>query len=279
MINSSSLETNAVKWAGTSLIGATLLASAILAPPNEVSAEPIATAITVKTSTTSELSGQRRELAAGGSLAQDEVIKTDRAGNASLRFIDDTSLTVGPASTIKLDKFVFNPDRKASEFVLGATRGVFRFATGHSEHRAYEIVTPVAVIGVRGTQFAFGLEGNRMTLVVTQGTVRSCTVNTPRRCVNAAAGNTIVATPSGAIVRRSTGNIPPLLRAVLVLPASRVRATQNRTRTIPASGGQNQPAGGIIGPGLLEQGQTLSPQGPRPTGTPLPTPSRGGNLR
>jgi hypothetical protein len=243
-----------------------------------VSAEPIATATIVKTSATSELAGQQHELTAGGELAQDEVIKTDRAGNAQLKFVDDTALTVGPASTIKLDKFVFDPDRKASQFVLGATRGVFRFATGHSEHRAYEIMTPVAVIGVRGTQFAFGLERNKMTLVVTDGTVTSCTLGAARRCVSAAAGNTIVATPTGATVRRTTGGVPVLLRSVLVLPSTRVRATQIQTRKKATAGGQTQGAsGGIIGPGLLEQGQTLTPQGPRPTGT--PTPPRGGNLR
>jgi hypothetical protein len=266
-----------MKRAGASLIG-----FAVLVAAGATSAQPIAVATAVKTSATGELAGQQRELTAGGELSQDEVIKTDRAGNANLKFIDDTALTVGPASTIKLDKFVFNPDRKASQFVLGVTRGAFRFATGHSEHRAYEIVTPVAVIGVRGTQFAFGLARNRMTLVVTQGVVTSCTLGRPRRCVSAAAGNTIVATPTGATVRRSTGTVPPLLRSVLILPPSRVRATLIRARTIPTRGGQTQTgggSGGIIGPGLLEQGQTISPQGPRPTGTPLPTPGRGGNLR
>jgi hypothetical protein len=118
-----------------------------------------------------------------------------------------------------------------------------------------------------------------MILVVTEGTVTSCTLGAARRCISAAAGNTIVATPTGATVRRTTGGVPALLRSVLVLPSTpRIRATQIRTRGVTPAGGQTQGAGGgIIGPGLLEQGQTPTPQGPRPTGT--PTPTRGGNLR
>ena len=242
-------------------------------------AENIGTATAVKTSATGELGGKAQDLQAGGQLTEDEVIKTDRAGNAHLKFVDDTSLMIGPASTIKLDKFVFNPNKKASEFVLNATRGAFRFATGHSEHRAYEIVTPVAVIGVRGTQFAFGLERNRMTLVVTEGVVTSCTLTTPRRCVSAAAGNTIIATPTGAAVRRTVGAVPVILRSVLALPPTRTRATQVPTRVVTPTT-DTRPIQGmrgtVIGPGLLENDQTLTPQGPRPTGTPI-TPTGRGN--
>ncbi|MGZ5827616.1 MAG: FecR family protein [Xanthobacteraceae bacterium] len=258
----------------TSLIGLVAALGLVAAP---ACADPIATATTVKVSAVGELAGKEHTLQVGGELAQDEIIKTDGAGNAHLKFIDDTSLLVGPASTIKLDKFVFNPNKKASEFVLDATRGAFRFATGHSEHRAYEIVTPVAVIGVRGTQFAFGLERNRMTLVVTDGVVTSCTRTTLQRCVSAAAGNTIIATPTGATVRRTVGAVPVILRSVLVLPTTRVRATQIPTRVVTpvTAGGQPQGTRGrIIGPGLLENDQTLPPQGPRPIGTPI-TPNTG----
>ena len=185
-------------------------------------ADNIATAISVQTQAAAEQSGGMRVLAVGAGLAQEETIRTDQSGAARLKFVDETLLVMGPSSQIKLDKFVFDPNRKAKNFVLEATIGAFRFVTGKSNHSAYQIRTPVAIIGVRGTQFAFGIEGNEVTIVVTQGSVTSCTRATAAaaaRCVNAAAGNTIVTTPAGSVVRRTLGAIPNVLRTVLTLPS------------------------------------------------------------
>jgi hypothetical protein len=84
------------------------------------------------------------------------------------------------------------------------------------------IQTPVATIGVRGTRFAFGIRGEELTIVVTQDTVSSCTRASSARvaqCVNASAGNTIISTPTGAVVQRTLGAVPDVLRTVLTLPA------------------------------------------------------------
>jgi hypothetical protein len=161
-------------------------------------------------------------LTVGAGVSQDTTVRTDESGNAQLKFIDETLLVIGPSSSIKLDKILFTPDRKAKTFVLQAMAGAFRFATGKSNHSAYAIQTPIATIGVRGTRFAFGIRGDELTIVVTQGTVSSCTRGTPAaaaQCVNASAGNTIVATQTGAVVRRTVGAVPDVLRTVLTLPA------------------------------------------------------------
>jgi hypothetical protein len=170
-----------------------------------------------------ELPGEMRVLTAGAGVSQDEIIRTDESGNAQLKFVDETLLTIGPSSSIKLDKVLFTPERKAKTFMLEAMVGAFQFATGKSNHRTYEIRTPVATIGVRGTRFAFAIRGDEVTIVVTQGSVTSCsrgTVAAAPRCVDAAAGNTIVSTPAGTVVRRTLGAVPDVLRTVLTLPAT-----------------------------------------------------------
>ena len=172
-----------------------------------VLAETVGTAISIKTKVAAQQTGAQRVLTVGAGVAQDEMIQTDDSGNAQLKFVDETLLVIGPSSSIKLDKILFAPNRKAKTFVLEAVAGAFRFASGKSSHSAYEIHTPIATIGVRGTQFAFGI----------QGSVSSCTRATAR-CVNVAAGNTIVSTPSGAVVRRTLGAVPNVLRTVLTLP-------------------------------------------------------------
>jgi hypothetical protein len=199
------------------------LVAAAIAGVTPALADNVATAISVKTNAAAEQPGGTRALAPGSGLVQDETIRTDQSGSAQLRFVDDTSLVIGPKSAVKLDRFVFDPNRSAKKFVLEATVGAFRFATGKSNHNAYEIRTPVATIGVRGTRFAFGIEGDEVTIVVTQGSVRSCIAGTAvaaaARCVTARAGNTIVSTPAGAVVRQTLGAVPNVLRTVLTLPS------------------------------------------------------------
>ena len=247
---------------------------------NGALAETVGRTTSVKANAKAERSGAEKVLAGGEEVVENETLKTDHSGNVHLKFIDETQLTVGPASTVKLDKFVFNPNHRAHEFVLTAARGVFRFTTGLSDHRAYQVETPVAVIGVRGTQFALGLERNRGTIIVTQGVVRACTRVAAPRCATAAAGNTIIIEPPRISVRRTLGFVPPFLRTVLTLPP-----TTPRSRDAGGGGppiGQNTagPPSRVIGPGLLEQGPSLPTQGPLPTGTPVTAPPpRGPNIR
>jgi hypothetical protein len=68
-----------------------------------------------------------------------------------LKFIDETTLNVGPVSEITLDKFVYDPTGTSGSVVIQATRGAFRFVTGTQDKRAYEIKTPYGALGVRGT--------------------------------------------------------------------------------------------------------------------------------
>jgi len=69
-------------------------------------------------------------LSAGAGVHADETIGTDKAGVASLRFQDQSNLDVGPSSSVKLNKFVYDPNRSGGKAVLDAAKGSFRFTTG-----------------------------------------------------------------------------------------------------------------------------------------------------
>ena len=56
-------------------------------------------------------------------------------------------------SEVRLDRFVYNPDRSTGQVTVEASRGVFRFVTGSQDPKSYAIKTPIATIGVRGTEF------------------------------------------------------------------------------------------------------------------------------
>ena len=55
-------------------------------------------------------------------------------------------------SNVRLDKFVYDPNNKgAGKVAINATKGAYRFITGEQDKKAYEITTPYATLGVRGT--------------------------------------------------------------------------------------------------------------------------------
>src|SRR5262249_18908143 len=91
-----------------------------------------------------------RTLTIDEALEQDDRIRTSRDGSIQVRFLDDTLLTIGPNSEVLLDKFVFEGP-KAKNLSIEVVRGAMRFVSGTSDRSAYEIKTPVATIGVRGT--------------------------------------------------------------------------------------------------------------------------------
>src|SRR5947208_6418802 len=69
-------------------------------------------------------------LAAGSGVHANETVKTGSAGQAGLRFNDQSNLSVGHSSQVRLDKFVYDPNKGTGTTVIEATRGTFRFTTG-----------------------------------------------------------------------------------------------------------------------------------------------------
>jgi hypothetical protein len=79
-----------------------------------------------------------------------ETVRTGSSGVADLRFLDSTNLSVGPTSVVRLDKFVYDPNKSSGQVVFEATRGSFRFVTGTQDKRVYRVKTPYGTLGVRG---------------------------------------------------------------------------------------------------------------------------------
>jgi hypothetical protein len=59
------------------------------------------------------------------------------AGVVDLRFHDNTNLNVGPKSSVRVDKFVYDPNKSAGGVAVEATRGPFRFVTGSESKGSY----------------------------------------------------------------------------------------------------------------------------------------------
>ena len=95
-------------------------------------------------------SGGTRTLSGGADVYSKETVRTGDTGQADLRFLDNSNLNVGPKSNVRLDKFVYDPNKSAGAVAIQATRGSFRFVTGSQGGGSYQIKTPYGTLGVRG---------------------------------------------------------------------------------------------------------------------------------
>ena len=81
-------------------------------------------------------------------------IQTGKASVLQVLLLDRTSFTVGGNARVKIDRFVYDPNRQASAVGLSVAKGAFRFMSGkalHANPGQSAISTPVASIGIRGT--------------------------------------------------------------------------------------------------------------------------------
>ena len=89
-------------------------------------------------------------LSGGANVHSKETIRTGDSGKADMQFHDTSQLSVGPKSNVKLDKFVYDPNKGAGTVAIQATKGSFRFVTGSQGKGNYQIKTPYGTLGVRG---------------------------------------------------------------------------------------------------------------------------------
>ena len=110
------------------------------------------TKVVVKT-VTGDLDQEKRQIQFLDDIYHNELIETGDESATEIVFLDETKLALGPNSKLTLDKFVYDPDPDQASFIMTATAGVFRFASGKLPKKSYVIHTPTATIGIRGTIF------------------------------------------------------------------------------------------------------------------------------
>jgi len=93
--------------------------------------------------------GGTRTLSGGADVYSRETVRTGDTGQADLQFNDKSNLTVGPKSSVRLDKFVYDPNKSTGTVAIQATRGTFRLVTG-SQGGSYQIKSPYGTLGIRG---------------------------------------------------------------------------------------------------------------------------------
>jgi hypothetical protein len=103
-----------------------------------------------------------------------DELRTGPSARLKLTFRDGTELTLGEKASVVIDRYVYDPKSDVGETVLQATRGAFRFATGRIKalkQKKIAVSTPVADIGVRGTEFWGGALNGRYGVLLLDGEV------------------------------------------------------------------------------------------------------------
>ena len=141
--------------------------------------------------------GERRRIEMGMPVAAGDFVQTEPNGHVHIRFIDNALVSVRPDSRLEIVRYEYNrgnPALSTVKFSLeeGVTRSISGAAASSARQR-FRLNTPIAAIGVRGTDFVVSATRDSVRALVNEGTIvlapysAECTVEAIGPC----AANTV----------------------------------------------------------------------------------------
>ena len=103
-----------------------------------------------------ERGAERIPAAVGMPIQESDKLVTGADGSVGVTFADNSLLSVGPNSTLSVDKFSFNASTYEGQFDASLQRGTLAVISGKmvkQSPEAMKIRTPASILGVRGTEF------------------------------------------------------------------------------------------------------------------------------
>ncbi|MGB0683428.1 MAG: LamG-like jellyroll fold domain-containing protein [Magnetovibrionaceae bacterium] len=118
--------------------------------------------------------GTRIEGAEGTPIFQGDSVETAADGSIGIVFSDATTFSLGPEGSMVIDEMIYDPEAGQGSMSLNIANGVFSMVSGQIAKftpDSMTIDTPVATIGIRGTDIAgqAGPEGTPNTLTLLPG--------------------------------------------------------------------------------------------------------------
>jgi hypothetical protein len=254
-------------------LGAALVVVLVSAAAYGAAPAGIGKLVSAETNVEGGTAGAQAPLNTGSEVFANDSITTDASGLAQIEFVDNTKLAIGPGSSLTLDRFVYDPSKNETDIVFGFGTGAFRFITGEGSHQGYQIDTPVATIGVRGTAFdvAIGPDGE-VAVAMISGTVEVCSRRTLACRVHNAIGQFLDLTPDGVFSLRDKWDstllhgvdfakaMPFMVNDGLLQPTFRAGATVLK-QYASAAGQAAGAAGKVIGQAADTVGQAANTAG------------------
>lgn len=89
----------------------------------------------------------------GDEIYRNANVFTGEDGSVEILLDDGSDLTLGPNAEIVIDDYVYSPDTGSGAAVVSLTKGALRMISGAMNRQGIQVKTPVATIGIRGTDF------------------------------------------------------------------------------------------------------------------------------
>lgn len=138
-----------------------------------LASDPIGSVSRLQGFATGTVAGATDVLEIDESVIQNEIVSTGDEARLEVTFGDGTQLTLGEQAVMTLDTFVYDPGQAAGELKFGVV-GAFRFVSGQATKLAstdVTVTTPVATIGIRGTEFWGGPIDGEFGVFLLEGSV------------------------------------------------------------------------------------------------------------
>ena len=105
-----------------------------------------------------KLNGTTKILTRNSAVEEGDTLITEKRTYARIKFIDSSDVTLRPGTLFKVERFSYNEKApKNDSAIMSLVKGGLRSVTGKISKRgnqdAYEMRTPTATIGVRGTVY------------------------------------------------------------------------------------------------------------------------------
>ena len=138
--------------------------------------------------------GAKNAIAKGHEVNAGDTIVTD-LGRAQIRFSDGSLVSLQPKSSFKIDDYNYSGNADGSErSFFSLFRGGLRTITGVIGHRnrdSYRVTTPVATIGIRGTEYIIQLDDSGAIVTVGDGAIAIINESGEVELVNGQTGHII----------------------------------------------------------------------------------------
>lgn len=141
--------------------------------------------------------GEQRAATKGMPLHVGDILQTGAGGHIHIRMVDDALVSLRPNSKLKITSYSYQPGVTATTQIrLDLLHGTVRSVTGKGGELAkdrFRMNTPVAAIGVRGTDFITQADTEKTLVHVATGAIvlaplgAGCQANTLGACQTAAA--------------------------------------------------------------------------------------------
>jgi hypothetical protein len=144
--------------------------------------------------------GATRALAPNSAVFLNETVATGETARLEVTFTDNTRLTLGEKAKLTLDNYVYDSATGRGTIKFGLL-GAFRFVSGQVSKLAsaeVSVTTPVAIVGIRGTEFWGGpIDGQALGVFLIEGSV-SVSNGAGQQILNLPGQGTNIAAPGAA---------------------------------------------------------------------------------